>query len=239
MPGRSRGLSLPSWTHRFWNAGTSGIVSLSNNRRSAVHLFDPRLSFSALPSGTRLSLFILTNLFAIVCVLKWYKTRETAERFQGKCTDVEGCSSALNAGVNPNIPALFTPNRQKRQLTIDQLRQALAQNPDLQRQLHLLGLAPAVGGSTPGTHLPPRQPPLVSRPAASQWQQHLASLAGEHIVKKRLIVVNSESDLQYYLRTGSVPKIGWGKRWLPDHILFIFFRQLSFWIKTHSIFSRC
>jgi hypothetical protein len=51
------------------------------------------------------------------------------------------------------------------------------------------------GGGTLAGVAPP--PPAV--------QQHLDALAGDHVVTKRLIVMNSENELQYYLRTGSIP----------------------------------
>lgn len=45
----------------------------------------------------------------------------------------------------------------------------------------------------------------------AETQQQLIQLGGDHIVKKRLVVVNSEDDLRYYIRTGEVP---WLSVWL-------------------------
>lgn len=38
-----------------------------------------------------------------------------------------------------------------------------------------------------------------------ETQQQLIELGGDHVVKKQLVVVNSEDELRYYLRTGDVP----------------------------------
>lgn len=38
-----------------------------------------------------------------------------------------------------------------------------------------------------------------------EMQQQLIELSGDHIVKKQLVVVNSEDELRYYVRTGDVP----------------------------------
>jgi len=40
------------------------------------------------------------------------------------------------------------------------------------------------------------------------FQQNLLGSAGDIVVSKKLVVVNSENELQYYLRTGNVPTAG-------------------------------
>lgn len=35
--------------------------------------------------------------------------------------------------------------------------------------------------------------------------QQLLTLSGDHKVSKRLVVLNSDDELQYYVRTGAVP----------------------------------
>ena len=47
--------------------------------------------------------------------------------------------------------------------------------------------------------------PLTAQQPSASVQSHLLELAGDHVVKKRLVVMNSENELQYYLRTGSIP----------------------------------
>uniref|UniRef100_A0A914X3B6 Uncharacterized protein n=1 Tax=Plectus sambesii TaxID=2011161 RepID=A0A914X3B6_9BILA len=118
------------------------------------------------------------------------------------CPAVEGCSAnpllARNFGfttplIRGTSAAPFV--RAKRQgLTIDQLRAALAQQLGQQQQQQ----AQNQFGNTQTT--------LASNRPPAALQQYLVSLGGDHIVKKRLIVVNSENELQYYIRTGNVPQ---------------------------------
>jgi len=44
---------------------------------------------------------------------------------------------------------------------------------------------------------------LVSSVSALQTQ--LISIGGDHIVRRRLIVVNTEDELRFYIKTGEVP----------------------------------
>ncbi|VDK17572.1 unnamed protein product [Anisakis simplex] len=96
------------------------------------------------------------------------------------CPSVDGCT--------PSDPLLKTFGfRAKRQLTIEQIRAALAANPDLQRQIRLINHVGSADDSN------------------GELQQQLIALGGDHIVKKRLVVVNSEDQLRYYVRTGDIP----------------------------------
>lgn len=57
------------------------------------------------------------------------------------------------------------------------------------------------------------QPPFFPPAAPSfqipgAFQQSLLGSAGDIVVSKKLVVVNSENELQYYLRTGNVPTGG-------------------------------
>uniref|UniRef100_A0A915PTS6 ZP domain-containing protein n=1 Tax=Setaria digitata TaxID=48799 RepID=A0A915PTS6_9BILA len=97
-----------------------------------------------------------------------------------KCEDVEGCGSS---DLLSNTFGL----RSKRHITIEDIRAALAANPDLQRQIRLMNQF----GTQPQT--------------TSETQQQLIELGGDHVVKKQLVVVNSEDELRYYVRTGDVP----------------------------------
>ncbi|VDM50861.1 unnamed protein product [Toxocara canis] len=96
------------------------------------------------------------------------------------CPGVEGCST------NDLLSRTFG-FRAKRHLTIEEIRAALAANPDLQRQIRLTNHLGTSGRSN------------------AETQQQLIALGGDHIVKKRLVVVNSEDQLRYYVRTGDVP----------------------------------
>uniref|UniRef100_A0A8R1TTC1 ZP domain-containing protein n=1 Tax=Onchocerca volvulus TaxID=6282 RepID=A0A8R1TTC1_ONCVO len=96
------------------------------------------------------------------------------------CDEVEGCG-------NTNLLSDTFGLRIKRQVTIEQIRSALAANPDLQRQIRLLNRFGTQSQTT------------------SEMQQQLIELGGDHVVKKQLVVVNSEDELRYYVRTGDLP----------------------------------
>lgn len=95
------------------------------------------------------------------------------------CGGVDGCTSST-------LTSSFGL-RSKRHITIEEIRAALAANPDLQRQIQLMNRL-----GTPGQ-------------TSSEMQQQLIELGGDHVVKKQLVVVNSEDELRYYVRTGDVP----------------------------------
>jgi len=75
----------------------------------------------------------------------------------------------------------------------------LAANPYLQQQLGLgspLALSPPATVNDPGN----------SFRMNNSLQQQLITLGGDTIVRRRLIVVNSEEELRYYVKTGEVPQ---------------------------------
>ncbi|KAK6750007.1 hypothetical protein RB195_002168 [Necator americanus] len=76
--------------------------------------------------------------------------------------------------------------RAARSLSLEEIRRALEADPKLASQI---GISPHV---------------LANRPGHSVESQLLA-LGGDHTVKRRLVVVNSEDQLRYYVRTGDVP----------------------------------
>ncbi|MCP9265487.1 hypothetical protein DINM_020802 [Dirofilaria immitis] len=96
------------------------------------------------------------------------------------CEEVDGCGRS-------NLLSNTFGLRHKRHITIEQIRAALAANPDLQRQIRLMNRFGTQSQTT------------------SEIQQQLIRLGGDHIVKKQLVVVNSEDELRYYVRTGDVP----------------------------------
>lgn len=119
---------------------------------------------------------------------------------QMKCPIVEGCSTnELLAAASNGIGSGRRHRRMKRQLTIEQIRAAIAANPHLSSQIGNLPSSILTGGGGGGR-------------SSDTLQQHLARLGGDHIVKKRLIVVNSENELQYYVRTGNIPQSFAGRR---------------------------
>ncbi|VDM07490.1 unnamed protein product [Wuchereria bancrofti] len=96
------------------------------------------------------------------------------------CEEVEGCG-------NSNLLSNTFGLRIKRHITIDDIRAALVANPDLQRQIRLMNRFGTQSQTT------------------SEIQQQLIELGGDHIVKKQLVVVNSEDELRYYVQTGDIP----------------------------------
>ncbi len=110
--------------------------------------------------------------------------------FQSYCPSVDGCAAPSSS---PQSSLVQNFRRYKRQ------NLAFPQIP-------LLGNTPGqfLRGYQGQVRLPgPLLAPTARPPAA--LQQYLLALAGDHIVSKKLIVVNSENELGYYLRTGSVP----------------------------------
>ena len=85
----------------------------------------------------------------------------------------------------------------KRGLSLEQIREALEQDPNLARQMGIPPSAlmrPAHTGSPLGHR----------RDLLHSVEQQLMALGGDHVVKRRLVVVNSEDQLRYYMNTGGL-----------------------------------
>lgn len=98
---------------------------------------------------------------------------------KSNCDDVEGCDSSYM-------------HRYRRELSLEDIRKALEANPELASQF---GISPSAFARNPSK----------SRNFTSvvEEQQRIA-LGGDHVVRRRLIVVNSEDQLRYYVRTGNI-----------------------------------
>ncbi|CAD5221579.1 unnamed protein product [Bursaphelenchus okinawaensis] len=96
---------------------------------------------------------------------------------QTTCSFVEGCP-------REDLLLRSLGLRKKRNLTLEQIRAALAANPSLQKQL----LSSQNSGMSNTLH------------------QQLLAIGGDHIVRKKLIVLNSEEELEYYVKTGELPE---------------------------------
>uniref|UniRef100_A0A0N4ZIU0 Apple domain-containing protein n=1 Tax=Parastrongyloides trichosuri TaxID=131310 RepID=A0A0N4ZIU0_PARTI len=107
------------------------------------------------------------------------------------CNNVEGCPNSLSQDM---LTSMFK-SRAKRYLSLEQIRAALAANPYLQQQLNLAN----------------DTLPASTERMNAVLQQQLVAIGGDHVVRKRLIVVNSEEELKYYVRTGDVPDNFFGK----------------------------
>uniref|UniRef100_A0AC34RIG4 ZP domain-containing protein n=1 Tax=Panagrolaimus sp. JU765 TaxID=591449 RepID=A0AC34RIG4_9BILA len=95
------------------------------------------------------------------------------------CNSVDGCPK-------DDLLSRAFGLRAKRDLSFDQIRAALVANPRLQQQL---------------VTSPQHDPKRMTNTLSSQ----LLMLSGDHLVKKKLVVVNNEDELAYYVRTGAVP----------------------------------
>jgi len=99
---------------------------------------------------------------------------------QTTCSAVEGC-------IGDDLVSRSLGLRAKRHLSVEQIRAALAANPYLQQQLSLSQ------SSNPSSRM------------NSSLQTQLIGIGGDHIVRRRLIVVNTEDELRFYIKTGEVP----------------------------------
>lgn len=88
--------------------------------------------------------------------------------------------------------------KRTQELTLEQIKAALAANPHLQQQLGLV--TPSSSPTRPTTN----DAHHVHMNAS--LQQQLIYLGGDTIVRRRLIVVNSEDELRYYVKTGEIPQ---------------------------------
>ncbi|KAI6192867.1 hypothetical protein M3Y99_01913200 [Aphelenchoides fujianensis] len=96
------------------------------------------------------------------------------------CPSVEGCAG-------DDLLSRTLGLRSKRYVSLDQIRAAFSANPALQQQL-------ALGTGAPGNQL------------SNSLQQQLITIGGDHIVRKRLVVVNTDDELSFYVKTGNVPE---------------------------------
>ncbi|EYB93902.1 hypothetical protein Y032_0177g575 [Ancylostoma ceylanicum] len=88
----------------------------------------------------------------------------------------------------PPVDGCPRDKRAARSLSLEEIRRALEADPKLASQI---GISPHV---------------LANRPGHSvSVESQLLALGGDHTVKRRLVVVNSEDQLRYYVRTGDVP----------------------------------
>lgn len=76
-----------------------------------------------------------------------------------------------------------TEGRGKRALSLEEIRAALQADPTLGRQIALMS----------------------NNLDAVDTKNQLMALAGDHVVKKRLVVVNSPDELRYFVSTGNLP----------------------------------
>uniref|UniRef100_A0A1I7Z6U3 ZP domain-containing protein n=1 Tax=Steinernema glaseri TaxID=37863 RepID=A0A1I7Z6U3_9BILA len=77
-------------------------------------------------------------------------------------------------------------------LSLEQIKAALEANPKLQQQI---GLRTSESASpSPGSRM--------NAVSVAALQQQLMAIGGDHKVTKRLVVLNSEEDLRYYVQTG-------------------------------------
>lgn len=101
------------------------------------------------------------------------------------CNSVDGCPNSSSHDI---LSSMFQ-NRAKRYLSLEEIRAALAANPYLQQQLNLAN----------------DTLPMSTDRMNAVLQQQLVAIGGDHVVRRRLIVVNSEEELKYYVKTGDVP----------------------------------
>ncbi|ETN75861.1 hypothetical protein NECAME_03634, partial [Necator americanus] len=113
------------------------------------------------------------------------------------CAPVDGCPRDKRAA---------------RSLSLEEIRRALEADPKLASQI---GISPHVLANRPGhsdlmcsVHWNSKNM-LISVSSSNfrmiSVESQLLALGGDHTVKRRLVVVNSEDQLRYYVRTGDVP----------------------------------
>ncbi|CAH60755.1 Protein let-653 [Caenorhabditis elegans] len=95
------------------------------------------------------------------------------------CDDVEGCDSSYM-------------HRYRRELSLEDIKKALEANPELASQF---GISPSAFARNPSKS--------KNFTSVVEEQQRIA-LGGDYLVRRRLIVVNSEDQLRYYVRTGNI-----------------------------------
>ena len=110
------------------------------------------------------------------------------------CATVDGCP-------RDDLISRSFGLRAKRELSLDQIRAALAADPSLHEKLSLLPSSPTTKMSRCRFE---RGSNKYLLPFLALSQQ-LMTLSGDHKVSKRLVVLNSDDELQYYVRTGAVP----------------------------------
>ncbi|CAP26214.2 Protein CBR-LET-653 [Caenorhabditis briggsae] len=98
---------------------------------------------------------------------------------KSNCDDVEGCDSSYM-------------HRYRRELSLEDIKKALEANPELASQF---GISPSAFA---------RNPSKTRNFTSVVEEQQRIALGGDHVVRRRLIVVNSEDQLRYYVRTGNI-----------------------------------
>ncbi|KAK0410186.1 hypothetical protein QR680_004997 [Steinernema hermaphroditum] len=119
-----------------------------------------------------------------------------------KCQPVEGCEEQQQEDLlHSSLKSVFATlgSRAKRaSLSLEQIKAALEANPRLQQQI---GLRADSVTASPGSRM------------NAALQQQLLAIGGDHKVTKRLVVLNSEEDLRYYVQTGlSDYRPGYGRK---------------------------
>ncbi|KAK0410184.1 hypothetical protein QR680_004997 [Steinernema hermaphroditum] len=123
-----------------------------------------------------------------------------------KCQPVEGCEEQQQEDLlHSSLKSVFATlgSRAKRaSLSLEQIKAALEANPRLQQQI---GLRADSVTASPGSRM--------NAVSVAALQQQLLAIGGDHKVTKRLVVLNSEEDLRYYVQTGlSDYRPGYGRK---------------------------
>uniref|UniRef100_A0A914PFI3 ZP domain-containing protein n=1 Tax=Panagrolaimus davidi TaxID=227884 RepID=A0A914PFI3_9BILA len=94
------------------------------------------------------------------------------------CPSVDGCPR------DDLISRSFGLRAKRQSVSLEQMQKMFAANPSLYEKL---------------------LPSLNTGKMSQSLSQQLLTLSGDHKVSKRLVVLNSDEELQYYVRTGAVP----------------------------------
>uniref|UniRef100_A0AC34F3W6 Uncharacterized protein n=1 Tax=Panagrolaimus sp. ES5 TaxID=591445 RepID=A0AC34F3W6_9BILA len=94
------------------------------------------------------------------------------------CPPVDGCPR------DDLISRSFGLRAKRQSVSLEQMQKIFAANPSLYEKL---------------------LPSLNTGKMSQSLSQQLLTLSGDHKVSKRLVVLNSDEELQYYIRTGAVP----------------------------------